>query len=595
MVMAKKNVGEILVEMKVITPEQYRQAFDTWSNAGRKGDIGRVIVELNLANEKVVAKAQAQTMGVNFVDLSQFKINEDAVHMIKKELAQRYDVIAVQKMGQRLFVAMRDPKNVIATDDIKLVTGMQVVAALATASDIEDAIAKYYPTETEAPAENTQQQNTVPAVAVSANANNPMADGHAALADLATLAGKFEDESVIKDEGDVPAPIIRVVNAIIQQAVKDGASDIHVEPGTRFTRIRYRIDGVLHEVMQLPKYIQPPLLSRIKIMADLNIAERRIPQDGRIGITFNGKDFDLRVSILPTVFGEKSVMRILDKSSIMIGLTKLGFFPETLAQLEMVIDQPNGCILLTGPTGSGKTTTLYSVLNKLNSVEKNIITVEDPVEYQLPGVSQVQVNRKAGLTFASALRSFLRQDPDIIMVGEIRDLETAETGIEASLTGHLVLSTLHTNDAPSAVTRLVDMGVEPFLISASLIGVVAQRLARKICSNCRVPYTPPPEAIARLGIRQDPDATPIQFYRGKGCEICRHTGYKGRTGIHEMLLMNDEINDLVVRRAPLSEVREAGRANGMKLLREDGMAKVIEGITTVEEVLRVVFTAGHQA
>lgn len=588
MVMTKKNVGEVLVEQKVITPEQYRQAYDAWVNTGRRGDIGRILVEQGIANEKVVTKAQAQLMNVSFVDLAQFKINEDAVKMVKKELAQRYNLIAVQKLGQRLFVAMKDPTNVIALDDIKLVTGMQVVAALATASDIEEAITRYYPDDAEAPAE--QQQVAGPLM----SGNNPLDEAQRGIKELAGLgdnADLVESAASVTDEAQ-SGPIIRVVNAIIQQAIKDGASDIHVEPGSRHTRVRYRIDGVLHEIMQLPKYIQPPLLSRIKIMAEMNIAERRIPQDGRIGITYAGKDYDLRVSVLPTVFGEKAVMRILDKSSVMIGLNKLGFYPEVLARLETLIVQPNGMLLSTGPTGSGKTTTQYSILNKINSVEKNIITVEDPVEYQLAGISQVAVNRKAGLTFASALRSFLRQDPDIIMVGEIRDLETAETAIEASLTGHLVLSTLHTNDASQAVTRLVDMGVEPFLISASLVGVLAQRLARKVCSNCKAPYTPPPEAVARLGIKPDPDAPPITFYRGRGCDNCRHTGYKGRTGIHELMVVNDEINDLVVRRAPVSEVREAARAGGMKLLREDGMMKVVEGITTVEEVLRVVFTAG---
>ncbi|HEX2999171.1 MAG TPA: ATPase, T2SS/T4P/T4SS family, partial [Armatimonadota bacterium] len=559
---------------------------------GKRGDISRVIVEQGFANDKAVAKARAQLMGVNFVDLAQFKINQEAVRLVKKELAQRYNLIPVQRLGQRLFVAMQDPANVIALDDLKLVTGMQVVAALATAGDIEDALSKFYAGEADSE-ESADSSAVAPVVSVSES--NPLTDGQEALKALASMGDNaaLDEMPSGADDGANDAPIIRVVNAIMQQAIKDGASDIHVEPGSRFTRVRYRIDGVLHEIMQLPKYLQPPLLSRIKIMSEMNIAERRVPQDGRIGLSYNGKDFDMRVNVLPTVFGEKAVMRILDKSSVMIGLNKLGFMPETLAQLESVIIQPNGMILSTGPTGSGKTTTQYSVLNKINSVEKNIITIEDPVEYQLPGISQVQVNRKAGLTFATALRAFLRQDPDIVMVGEIRDLETAETAIEASLTGHLVLSTLHTNDAPSAVTRLVDMGVEPFLISASLVGVLAQRLARRICPKCKVPYNPPPEAIARLGIKQDPDAPPPTFYRGKGCEYCRHTGYKGRTGIHEMLLLNDEINDLVVRRAPLSEIREAGRANGMRLLREDGLAKVLEGTTTVEEVLRVVFTAGQ--
>jgi len=387
------------------------------------------------------------------------------------------------------------------------------------------------------------------------------------------------------------APIIRVVNVIIQQAIKDRASDIHIEPDRRGVRIRYRIDGVLHEVMQVPKYVHAPLISRVKIMGDMNIAERRIPQDGRIHIRHEGKDFDLRVSSLPTVFGEKIVMRILDQSSVLIGLNKLGMFAETQAHLESVIVQPNGMILSTGPTGSGKTTTQYAILNKINSVEKNIITIEDPVEYQLRGLNQVHVNRKAGLTFANAMRAFVRQDPDIIMVGEIRDLETAETAVQASLTGHLVLSTLHTNDAPSAVTRLVDMGVEPFLISASVIGVLAQRLGRRICQNCKEPYKPPAEALHRVGFNVE-NADDVVFYRGRGCEQCKHTGYRGRNGMFEFMLLTEEIQDLIVKRAPLSEVRNAALASGMKTLKMDGFQKVLEGLTTVEEVMRVVFTAG---
>jgi type IV pilus assembly protein PilB len=328
-------------------------------------------------------------------------------------------------------------------------------------------------------------------------------------------------------------------------------------------------------------------------MSEMNIAERRIPQDGRIGITTQGKNYDLRVSCLPTLLGEKIVMRILDTSSVMIGLSKLGFMPDTMAQLESVITQPNGMILSTGPTGAGKTTTQYSVLNRINSVEKNILTIEDPVEYQLGGVSQVAVHRKAGLTFSTALRSFMRQDPDIIMVGEIRDLETAEMAIQASLTGHLVLSTLHTNDAPSSVTRLVDMGVEPFLISATLIGAMAQRLGRKICANCREEYEVEAEDLRSFGFEAEDSRQKVILWRGRGCEACRQTGYKGRVGIFEMMLLNDEIRELVVRRAPLADVTEAARANGMLTLREDGLRKVLEGITTPEEVRRVVFTAGH--
>jgi type IV pilus assembly protein PilB len=358
-------------------------------------------------------------------------------------------------------------------------------------------------------------------------------------------------------------------------------------------RVRYRIDGVLHEVLTLPKYIQAPLISRYKIMAEMNIAEKRLPQDGRIPIRYQNKDYDLRVSSIPTPLGEKIVMRILDKTSVLIGLNKLGFTPETQARLEELVMQPQGMVLSTGPTGSGKTTTQYSILHKLNSVEKNILTIEDPIEYQLPGISQVQVNRKAGLTFANALRAFLRQDPDIIMVGEMRDLETAEIAIEAALTGHLVLSTLHTNDAPSAVIRMIDMGVEPYLIAATVTGVLAQRLARRVCQKCKQPREIRAADLRAFGFQvEDPDQM-VTIWEGTGCEECRYRGYKGRIGIFELMVVNAEIAELIVRRAPLSDIKEAAKANGMKELREDGLIKVLEGVTTPDEVRRVVFTAGY--
>jgi type IV pilus assembly protein PilB len=345
--------------------------------------------------------------------------------------------------------------------------------------------------------------------------------------------------------------------------------------------------------MTIPRHIQAPLISRYKIMSDMNIAERRIPQDGRIPVKHAGKDYDMRVSCLPSLYGEKIVMRILDKSSVLLGLNKLGFTPEVQAQLEELTMQPNGMFLTTGPTGPGKTTTLYSVLHKINSIEKNIITVEDPIEYQLGGITQVGVNKKAGLNFNNALRSFLRQDPDIIMVGEMRDLETAEIAIEAALTGHLVLSTLHTNDAPSATIRLADMGVEPFLISATVIGIMAQRLARKICANCKEPYKVPAEELRRFGFVPEHADQEVTLFRGRGCEVCRQKGFKGRIGLYELMTVNEEIAELVVRRAPLADIKEAAKANGMKEMREDGLRKVLEGVTTPDEVMRVVFTAGH--
>ena len=572
----KKPLGQILLERGLISQEQLDEALKVQKNTTEQ--LGRILVELGLVTEKDVLRGQAEQLGIPFLELDRTSVDEDVAKAIPQSVVQRYNAVPIRRSGNRLTVAMADPTNVFALDDIRLITGYEIDPILAAPDDINALMRG---------ADNGATQETL-------NTALQALDGGTAamLADDLDVTGGGTDEDVdrgaaLEDE----APIIRVVNVIIQQAIKDRASDIHIEPDRRGVRIRYRVDGVLHEVMQVPKYVHAPLISRVKIMGDMNIAERRLPQDGRIHIRHEGKDFDLRVSSLPTVFGEKVVMRILDQSSILIGLNKLGMFAETQAELESIIVQPNGMILSTGPTGSGKTTTQYSVLNKINSVEKNITTIEDPVEYQLRGLNQVHVNRKAGLTFANAMRYFVRQDPDIIMVGEIRDLETAETAIQASLTGHLVLSTLHTNDAPSAVTRMVDMGVEPFLIAASVIGVLAQRLGRTICLNCKEPYKPPADALRRVGFKME-DADSIVFYRGRGCEQCRHSGYKGRMGIFELMMMTEEIGDLIVKRAPLSEVRSAALANSMKTLKQDGFRKVIEGRTTIEEIMRVVFTAG---
>ncbi len=569
----KKQLGQVLLEKGLINQDQLDEALRVQKSTTEQ--IGRILVDLNYVQERDVLRAQAEQLGIPFLELDRVSVDEDVAKAIPPSLVQRYSAIPIRRSGNRLTVAMADPSNVFALDDIRLVTGYEIDPMLAAPDDISSLLHSG-----DGEASQTELSNALSAL------------GAPTMGDDVDVAGAGSDEDVdrtanLEDE----APIIRIVNVIIQQAIKDKGSDIHVEPDRRGVRIRYRIDGVLHEVMNVPKYVHAPLISRIKIMGDMNIAERRIPQDGRIHVRVEGKEYDLRVSSLPTVFGEKIVMRILDQSSVMIGLNKLGMLPETQAELESIIVQPNGMILSTGPTGSGKTTTQYSILNKINSVDRNILTIEDPVEYQLRGLNQVFVNRKAGLTFANAMRAFLRQDPDIIMVGEIRDLETAETAVQASLTGHLVLSTLHTNDAPSAITRLVDMGVEPFLIASSIIGVLAQRLGRKICANCKEPYRPPMDALKRIGFPLE-NIDEIIFYRGRGCEQCRHTGYKGRLGLYELMLLNEEIQDLTVRRAPLSEVKAAGLANGMKTLKMDGFEKVKMGLTTVEEVMRVVFTAG---
>jgi len=571
----KKPIGEILLGRGLVTPDQLEEALRIQKNTTEQ--LGRILVDLGHVPEKEVLRAHAEQLGIPFLELDRTSVDHDIAKAIPQSVVQRYNAVPIRRSGNRLTVAMSDPTNVFALDDIRLITGYEIDPVLAAPDDISALLRSV-----DGDSGGDELRTALEAL-----------DGGAAaaLADEMDVTGGGADEEVDRRGLEDEAPIIRIVNVVVQQAIKDRASDIHIEPDRRGVRVRYRVDGVLHEVMSVPKYVHAPLISRVKIMADMNIAEHRLPQDGRIHVRVEGRDYDLRVSSLPTVFGEKTVMRILDQQSILIGLNKLGMFADMQAQLESIIVQPNGMILSTGPTGSGKTTTQYSILNKLNSVEKNIITIEDPVEYQLRGLSQVLVNRKAGLTFANAMRYFVRQDPDIIMVGEIRDLETAETAIQASLTGHLVLSTLHTNDAPSAVTRMVDMGVEPFLIAASVIGVLAQRLGRRICQNCKEPYKPPLEAMRRINFPMEA-LDEVVLYRGRGCEQCKHTGYRSRVGIFELMMMTEEVQDLIVRRAPLSEVKRAALAAGMKTLKMDGFQKVLEGLTTVEEVMRVVFTAG---
>lgn len=596
MSVAKKPIEQVFLEKGLITEEQLKEAQEVQKQTTQP--LGQVLVDLGYIDERVYLDAYSKQLGVPAVDLETVKVDDKILALVPTDLMTKHQCLPLRLDGKRLTVAMADPKDVFAMDDLRMATGYDIRAVLAAPAQIASRI----PAATAGAAKGGMNP------LAGGGGDTSVLDSNISSA-LKALGGEDVDVSLseadgsgseLHDSGDIDdvkdlvdeAPIIKIVNAIFMQAILDEASDIHIEPQRRGTRVRYRVDGVLHEVMKLPRYIQAPLLSRVKIMAEMDIAERRLPQDGRIHIRMKKKDYDMRVSTIPTTNGEKAVMRILDKSSVLIGLDKLGFYPEDQAEVERLCVQPNGMLLSTGPTGSGKTTTQYSVLNIINTVEKNIITIEDPVEYQLPGLSQVHVNRKAGLTFANALRSFVRQDPDIIMVGEIRDLETAEIAIQASLTGHLVLSTLHTNDAPSAVTRMVDMGVEPFLISASVIGVLAQRLARKICEECKEPYEETPEALSVLGYDPDKDGEGT-FFKGKGCENCRYTGYRGRVGLFELMVVNEEIADLVVRRAPVSEIKQAALANGMKTLQRDGLLKILDGVTTLEEVMRVVLTAGH--
>lgn len=589
MAIARKSLGDILVEKNLLSREKLNEALELQKNTPGS-DLGRILIENQLATEVDVYRSKAEAENLPFIDLVKHKPEASAANVVPQHVATKHNALPVRKDGNRLWVAMKDPRNVIALDDIRMVSRLMVLPMAAVPSDLEEAIAKAY-----GGSANSGPPVPSPSSAPApANRGTGLSDIQKAMTELGPGRDDDDDEEKIRQLGE-EAPIVRMANAILSTAIDSGASDIHIEPDRRNVRIRCRIDGVLQEIMVVPKHVQAPLVSRYKIMSDMNIAERRIPQDGRIPIKHAGKDYDMRVSCLPSLYGEKIVMRILDKGSVLIGLNKLGFTPEIQAQLEELVAQPNGMFLVTGPTGSGKTTTLYSVLNKLNSIEKNIITVEDPIEYQLGGITQVGINKKAGLNFSTALRCFLRQDPDIIMVGEMRDLETAEIAIEAALTGHLVLSTLHTNDAPSATMRLADMGVEPFLISATVIGVLAQRLTRKNCVECKEPHTVKAGSLARFGFQdaiEDPEKE-VTLYRGRGCDVCRGKGFKGRMGVYELLTMNSEIAELIVRRAPLNDIRDAAKANGMRDMKEDGLKKILAGLTTPDEVMRVVFTAGQ--
>jgi len=552
-----RSLGQILVDRGLITLEELHAAEAEQRDSGRR--LGRVLVDQKSVTEKDLVAALATQIGMTFVDLEDAEVDARATTLLSEKVMRRYGVLPIGFEDGRLIVAMSDPSNVVAMDDVRTMTKMEVKTVVATKEDLTAAIGKY-----------ASMSEDIEAIAEGLAGDQ----GDADLADL---------EAVTED-----APIVKFVNVLITQAVADGASDIHIEPGERELRVRYRIDGVLHEVMRSPRSIQNGVISRLKIMADVDIAERRIPQDGRIGLTVNGKQIDLRFSTLPTVYGEKVVMRILDKTSVMLSLDDLGFLDHNLKRFEEAYRKPYGMILVTGPTGSGKSTTLYATLNVVNQEGVNIITTEDPVEYRLPGISQVQVNNKVGLSFASALRSILRQDPDIVLVGEMRDRETAQIGVEAALTGHLVLSTLHTNDAPSAVTRLTEMGIEPFLVGSAVDCVLAQRLARRVCSRCVEMVRPEAEMLKAAGFDDDIVDERPEVPEAKGCSACSKTGYRGRLAIHEVMTVTEEIERLAVARASGEEITRTAVEQGMRQLREDGLAKVLLGNTTIEEIGRVV-------
>ncbi|MGQ9455207.1 MAG: type II secretion system ATPase GspE [Armatimonadota bacterium] len=569
-------IGEIFIRKGLITSDQLELALERQKLLKRRESLGDVLVSMGFISEKDRVICLGEQWGVPFVELNEMELDSSLGKVVPQSTARKLKVVPIAKKNGKLTLAMKNPLDIFAIDEVRMLAGIDVEPAIALEEDILNAINRLYRSQAD----------------VSEQVSDVIKEFETDQISITTTDDHVEDEDAISIEHlrelSEEAPVIKLANLIISRAISDGASDIHIEPARDSVRVRLRIDGILHEVMQIPKKIQPSLISRFKIMAEMDIAIKRAPQDGRISVIIDDKPYDLRVSTLPSVFGEKVVLRVLDKSSISIGLHKLGLLPETLEKFESLISRTYGIILVTGPTGSGKSTTLYSVLSKLNSGEKNILTIEDPVEYELPGLTQVQINPRAGLTFATGLRTMLRQDPDIIMVGEIRDAETATIATEAALTGHLVLSTLHTNDAPGALTRLIDMGIEPFLIASSVIGVMAQRLVRVICPKCREQYQPPREALKRLGIELEDD-TRITFCRGRGCDNCRGNGYKGRIGVYELMTMNDQIRDLVLRKSSAHLIKEAAIEGGMKTLRDDAIAKILLGQTTLEECLRVIY------
>ena len=554
-----KQLGDILLEDGLITTDQLGVAVDQHQTLGRS--LGRVLVDQGILSETQLVAALAQQIGLRFIDLSDFPVDGSALARIPGSVCRQHMAIPIGFEDGRIVVAMADPANVFAADDIRTISGYEVLPAVATRADVVSAIDRYY------------------------RADSDLDDLTTALEDADEATG--DDLAGLKEVVE-DAPIVKFVNLLITQAIQDRASDIHLEPTEQDLRVRYRIDGVLHEVMRSPKSIQSGVISRLKIMADINIAERRIPQDGRLSVSAHGKKIDLRVATLPTVWGEKVVMRILDNSTARLDLSELGFTQNNYERYSESFGKPYGMILVTGPTGSGKSTTLYATLNILNRPEVNIITVEDPVEYRLPGISQVQTNVKAGLTFASSLRSILRSDPDIVLIGEIRDHETAQIAVEAALTGHLVLSTLHTNNAPSAITRLTEIGIEPFLVGSAVDAVLAQRLARRLCMKCKEAYTPTEETLTAAKVNWDLAAGIPTLYRPVGCPSCSSTGYKGRMALHEVMMVNEEIERLAVEHAPATEITAAALRSGMVTLRDDGMTKVLNGTTSIDEILRVV-------
>ena len=587
------KLGEILVRENLISPQHLRQALDYQREHG--GRLGYNLVKLGLLSDDTITAVLSRQYGIPSVNLELFNIDDSVIRLIPQEVAQKYSVLPLSRVGATLTLAMVDPTNVFAMDDIKFMTGLNIEPVVVAEASIQQAIAKHYGSSRE-----------IELASVATDVAVEGLNGNLSHADLVSLGSLDFDHETLASEVEVfedneeidlsslarmseDAPVVRLVNVLMVDALRRGASDIHVEPYEKELRIRFRIDGVLYDVMHPPLKMRDALISRIKIMSKLDISEKRLPQDGRIKIKVRSegrsREWDCRVSTLPTLFGEKVVLRLLDKEKLMLDMTNLGFEPESLVKFQRNISRPYGMVLVTGPTGSGKTNTLYSALQSLNTVDTNIMTAEDPVEFNLMGINQVQMKEQIGLNFAAALRSFLRQDPNIILVGEIRDFETAEIAIKAALTGHLVLSTLHTNDAPSTISRLMNMGIEPFLVATSVNLIQAQRLIRRICKDCKKEHPTPVEALVEIGFTPDESQT-IKTYKGNGCPTCNETGYKGRIGLYEVMEITEEIRELILIGASAIELRKKAIDDGMITLRESGLQKIRAGVTTIEEVLR---------
>jgi len=559
-----KRMGDILIEQGLITPQQLQEALEM-QKEGNKKRLGEIFVETGVLSWEKLYDVLQYVYETEFIDLSNYVIDPEVISLISEKTALQFKIIPISKNNGELVIAMANPLDVYAIDFVRDHTKVKKIKSLlASEEDILNAITNYY--------ELGEYDDIIERLGT----------------ELVFREEEEDEDSKKLEARSKEAPIIQLVNMLIVQGVKDRASDIHIEPNEKGLLIRFRIDGMLHDIKALPNSIKSAIISRIKILAKMDIAERRLPQDGRFQVKFGTREVDLRVSSIPTVFGEKAVLRLLDKSKGLIKLEQLGFIPEQLEVFKSVITKSYGIILLTGPTGSGKTTTLYAAINDVNSKDKNIITVEDPVEYKLSRVNQIQVKSKIDLTFANTLRSILRQDPDIIMVGEIRDAETAQIAVQAALTGHLVLSTLHTNDAASAITRLIDMNVEAFLISSSVIAVIAQRLVRVICEKCKEAYEPAKDVISGLNIKVNSNGDgQVKLYRGTGCSLCKNTGYYGRTSIYELIVLDEDIKTLIISKASSNIIKDTAIKKGMKTLKDNGLEKALQGITTIEEVLRV--------